>query len=118
MLNEHDILKLIKTKSPKTFCCLYDEYSPALYGLIIKFSPDATTAGGILQKTFLHIWQNINSYNAANSSLLSWMVSITIQQCSEILNLQKNELLRKLIAKGISKEPDRYLHFETLFSDN
>lgn len=52
---------------------LYDQYSDSLYGVINRIIGDDQLAEDALQKTFLKIWQNIDSYDTSRSSLFTWM---------------------------------------------
>jgi RNA polymerase sigma-70 factor (ECF subfamily) len=41
---------------------LYDRYSGALYALILRIVKDANAAEGLVQETFLQVWQKANDY--------------------------------------------------------
>ncbi len=90
---------LAHSKNLQSFNYLYDAYAPALYGLIIKLTPESDVACDILLKSFRHIWVNIDEYDAEKERLLNWMIAITIKQCSETLCLPKNYLLGKIVGK-------------------
>lgn len=72
------------------FEALYDKYSPALYGLILKRVIDSSAAAIVLEKSFLRIWKERKSYDPSKSTVFSWMHTITLQQCTKSLLQKKN----------------------------
>lgn len=55
---------------------LYDQYSPALYGVILRIVQSQPTAEDVLQETFVKIWKNADAYDASKGRLFTWMISI------------------------------------------
>jgi RNA polymerase sigma factor (sigma-70 family) len=55
---------------------LYDNYSPALLGIINQIIPDKEMSTDILQDVFINIWKKISSYDAAKGRLFTWMLNI------------------------------------------
>jgi len=92
---------LTAVKNQKAFNYLYDAYAPALYGLIIKLTPERDAACNILLKSFQHIWVNIDAYDSEKDKLLNWMIAITMNQCSEILHLPKDDIVAKIVGKPL-----------------
>lgn len=60
----------------KAFAALYDQYSPSLYGLILKIVKQEDLAQDILQDCFVRIWKNANTYNKEKGSFFTWMLNI------------------------------------------
>lgn len=67
---------MLKESSADAFSYLYDNYSEALYGAILKVISDQTLAEDILQEVFVKIWNNIQSYDPAKGRLFTWMINI------------------------------------------
>lgn len=65
----------------KTFSSLYDQYAPALYGIILEQTPDVDVAGNILVNSFVKIWSKVKDYDGPKGKLFSMMLSITMQEC-------------------------------------
>lgn len=74
--NHDDLVILIKNKDQKAFAYLYDNYSKALFGVIFAVIADTEESEDILQKTFLKIWENFESYNESKGRLYTWMLNI------------------------------------------
>jgi|GEM_PF-3174132 len=102
MLVEVDIITLLKNKDAATFNYLYDKYAPALNGVILKCTSDQLIASYILRESFVSIWQKIEYYNSYNSTIFTWMLGITINQCNIILRSPKPTILLKLVPKDNS----------------
>lgn len=71
-----DLVILIKNKDQKAFAYLYDNYAKALFGVIFAIIEDTEESEDILQKAFLKIWENFDSYNVSKGRLYTWMLNI------------------------------------------
>jgi RNA polymerase sigma-70 factor (ECF subfamily) len=83
---------VLKLKDIGAFSELYNKYGPALYRLLLKLSPDATTAQRILRESFKAIWLNIGEYDSSKERLFSWMLRLTLQQCNRSIALPDDVL--------------------------
>lgn len=82
---ENELVTLLKKNNREAFEYLYDRYSPALYGIILKIVKDDEKAADVMQDAFLKIWKNMESYNSDKGSLFTW-----------ILNVSRNTAIDKL----------------------
>jgi RNA polymerase sigma factor (sigma-70 family) len=82
---EQALTSLLKSNDRGAFEYLYDNYSSALYGIIVKIVKDEERACDAMQDTFLKIWKNIGSYNPEKGTLFTW-----------ILNIARNTAIDKL----------------------
>jgi RNA polymerase sigma factor (sigma-70 family) len=71
------LVQMIKSKSERGFNVLYDNYSRALYGVLIKYVKRAEVADDLLQDTFVKIWKHIDCFDPAKGCLFTWMLNIT-----------------------------------------
>ena len=55
---------------------LYDSYSAALYGVILRMTKDEALAQDLLQESFVKIWKNIQSYNPEKGKFYTWAYRI------------------------------------------
>lgn len=74
---ESELVELLKLKSQEGFSYLYDNYSRALYTVIISIIQDKELAADILQEVFLKIWKQVETYDAQKGRLYTWMMQIT-----------------------------------------
>lgn len=71
-----EIISLIKNKDEAGLSYLYDNYAPALLGLIVRILQSEKAGEEVLQQTFLKIWEKIDSYDATKGTLFTWMYQI------------------------------------------
>ena len=74
--SQDELIILIREKNQKAFSYLYDNYSKALFGVINSVVDNIEEAEDVLQKTFIKIWNNFESYDAAKGRLYTWMLNI------------------------------------------
>ncbi len=73
---ENSLFSLLKTKDISSFTYLYDTYSPALYGVILKIIPDRQIADEVLIEVFINIWKKLESYDPSKRRFFTWMLNI------------------------------------------
>jgi len=55
---------------------LYDRYSPTLYALLLRILSNPDDAQEVLQESFVKVWSNASSYDAARGSEAAFLISI------------------------------------------
>lgn len=63
-------------QTKEAFDYLYQQYAPALLGIISRIIADGQTAEDVLQEAFVKIWKNIDQYDAAKGRIFTWMMNI------------------------------------------
>ena len=71
---------------------LYDNYSAALLGTIMRIIKNKDMAEEVLQDTFIKIWHKIDTYSASKGRLYTWMY-----------NIARNKALDKIRSKEYSQ---------------
>lgn len=74
--SEEELYSELKGRSRLAFEYLYDNYSPALYGVIFNIVRSEETANDVLQEAFVKIWNNIAQYDPAKAKLYTWMINV------------------------------------------
>jgi RNA polymerase sigma factor (sigma-70 family) len=59
---------------------LYDNYSKALFVVILQVVHHNAIAEDVLQEVFIKVWQNIGQYDPRKGRLYTWMLSIARNQ--------------------------------------
>ena len=72
---------------------LYDHYSAAIYGVILRIVGKQELAEEILHDVFLKIWERFDGYDENKGRLFTWIVSIA-----------RNQAIDKTRSKEINKE--------------
>ncbi|HQV07490.1 MAG: sigma-70 family RNA polymerase sigma factor [Chitinophagaceae bacterium] len=73
---EDELVRLLQSRNREAFSYLYNNYSGALHGIIVRLTDNNVLAEDILQEVFLKIWNNISSYDATKGRLFTWMMKI------------------------------------------
>jgi len=74
---EPELVTLLKKRLQSAFNYLYDNYSGALYGVILSIVQDKELANDVLQEVFIKIWRQIDQYDAEKGRLFTWMINIS-----------------------------------------
>ena len=69
---EFELVDLLKQHQQSAFSYLYDNYSAALYGIILSIVPDRDLANDVLQEVFVKVWKQITTYDETKGKLFTW----------------------------------------------
>lgn len=106
-LSEQEIISLLLQQDEKGFNYLYDNYAPAIYGIIIKVVNEKEYADEILQDVFVKIWKNIRQFNPEKGRLYTWMINLARNTAIDYLrskgfqNEQKNQSIPEFVNESI-----------------
>jgi len=75
-MNVAEIITLLKNKDEAGLIYLYDNYAPALLGIIVRILQSEKAGEEVLQQTFLKIWEKIDTYDDTKGTLFTWMCKI------------------------------------------
>jgi len=70
------IISKVKGGDKAALYSLYDKYSGALYGVIIRICKKEDVAQDLLQETFLKIWKKIDQYDSKRGKFYTWAYRI------------------------------------------
>lgn len=74
---DSSLVEALKAKDRIAYNYLYDNYSAALFGIIVKvLGQQSETAEDVLQDVFVKIWNNIEHYDENKGRLYTWMLNI------------------------------------------
>lgn len=74
--SEDELVLLLKQRTQPAFNYLYDNYSSALYTVIVSIVQDKELSNDVLQEVFVKIWRQIEQYDAEKGRLFTWMINI------------------------------------------
>ena len=99
-LSEGHLVSALQTGQRAAFTALYDAYSPALFGVILRLVRDQEIAEDLLQDTFIKIWTHRHTYDPHQGRLYTWLVTIA-------RNIALDELRsRKVQAQALPYSPE------------
>jgi DNA-directed RNA polymerase specialized sigma24 family protein len=102
---ESSYVRALQTHRPADFSLLYDAYSPALYGYLLRLVNDPIQAQHLLQNAFTTIWSSSRQYDARQGSVFSWMLSLTRTLAMDILCTPPAEATAPLQCRADWLEP-------------
>ncbi|MEO1513412.1 MAG: sigma-70 family RNA polymerase sigma factor [Bacteroidota bacterium] len=76
MYSKNYIILLLQRQDQRVMQSLYDNYAPALYGVILRIVRSEALAEDVLQDTFVKIWKYGPAYDPSKGSLFTWMLNI------------------------------------------
>jgi RNA polymerase sigma-70 factor (ECF subfamily) len=76
IIAEEALVSLLQSKDQRGFSILYDNYSSALYGVILKIVRSEEIAADVMQDAFVKIWKNIEAYNRTKGTLFTWILNV------------------------------------------
>ena len=94
---EQELISALKERDNQAYGYLYDNYSGALYSIILQIVQNTELASDVLQEVFINIWRKIESYDPSRGRLFTWMLNITRNASIDTLrsksyqNSQKNQ---------------------------
>jgi RNA polymerase sigma factor (sigma-70 family) len=93
---ESELVAGLRARDQQIFGYLYDHYSPALYGVVLKVINEENIAGDILQEVFVKIWRSIEKYDAEKGRLFTWMLNIARNTAIDALRSKAYKLEQKI----------------------
>lgn len=86
------LLRQVLERRPEALAELYDRHAPTLLALarrILGGASGTSDAEEVLQEVFFHVWNNAGRYDAARSSVSTWLVLITRSRAIDRLRSRK-----------------------------
>ena len=91
-IDQDQLVARMKARQTDAFSYLYDNYSGAIYGTIIRIVISEDVAQEVLQDAFMKFWEKIDQYDGTKGRLFTWMV-----------NISRNLAIDKLRSKEMKK---------------
>jgi RNA polymerase sigma-70 factor (ECF subfamily) len=86
MYSQEIILEILNKDPERALPILYDKYSSAIYGIILRVVKCEKDAQDVMQEVFLKIWKNKNSYDPQKGRLFTWMMHIARNSSINFIN--------------------------------
>jgi RNA polymerase sigma factor (sigma-70 family) len=74
---EAELVHRLRQQEEAALSHLYDHYSAALYGVVLRIVKKEEDAEEVMQEIFLRIWTSIQQYDPEKGRLFTWMLQIT-----------------------------------------
>lgn len=111
------LVTALQQKDAQAFAYLYDNYSAALYGIVLKIVNNAEDADDVLQEAFISIWKNMSTYDGKKGgSLFTWMLNITRNKAIDRFR-QKNRIVENQKGFKIVSIGNEHVQTNTIATD-
>ena len=120
ILTQDELIALLKGRNESGFNYLYDNYSAALYGVILRIVIFKDDADEVLQDVFVKIWNSTAQYDASKGTLYTWMLNIARNTAIDKLksknfqNNLKNQSIPDFVSNNSSLAVNQTDHFNEI----
>lgn len=83
------LLRHVGERQPEALAELYDRHASTLLALARRILGAVEDAEEVLQEVFVHVWHHADRYDAARSSVSTWLVLITRSRAIDRLRNRK-----------------------------
>ena len=114
-MQDQQLIYRLQTQDRTAIGALYDAYSGALFGVVLRIVQQRELAEQVLQDTFVKAWRNGSSYDGEKGRLFTWLLNIarnTAIDATRTAHFQKSRKTDSLDALvyspgGTSINPDQ-----------
>jgi RNA polymerase sigma factor (sigma-70 family) len=82
---EPEMILNLQSDNQEWFSKLYDRFSPALFGLILKWINDRMIAETLLKEVFVKAWYSRKMYDPGKAIPFTWLYRIARNSCVDFL---------------------------------
>ncbi len=104
-VTEEVLIEKLNRRDQQAFQWLYDQYSAALYGVVLKVVHDDELAKDLLQDIFVKIWKNLDNYDPQKGRLFTWLLNVARNTAIDALRSSRSSS-RPGLAKTIRTDED------------
>jgi RNA polymerase sigma factor (sigma-70 family) len=106
MRNDKLLILELQNKDEAALSKLYDYYSPAIYGVILRMCKDDEQAQNLLQDTFMTIWEKGYQYDSKKGRFYTWAYRIAKNKTLNFLRRPQNLIQNEDLSVYDNKEED------------
>jgi RNA polymerase sigma-70 factor (ECF subfamily) len=88
---DRQFVQRLQANDPEAFAELYDRYSRAIYGLILRIVRDPALAEDLLQDVFLKVWKSAALLDSEALSPGPWLMVVARNQVLDYLKSGQNQ---------------------------
>ncbi|MDP0491917.1 MAG: sigma-70 family RNA polymerase sigma factor [Verrucomicrobiota bacterium JB023] len=98
--NPETLLAAVGTGCRESFSLLYDDFSAALFGIVLGIVKNRAEAEEVLQEVFLSIWRKAGKYDKGMGKATTWLITIARNKAIDHLrSRQRREQLHENAGK-------------------
>lgn len=93
---ELHIVELLKEGDKRAIPLIYENYSSALFGVILKVTQNEALAEDALQESLIKVWKNAKKYDASKAKLFTWLYRIARNTAIDKLRSYNNKFEKEI----------------------
>jgi len=116
-LTEEELVPGLMAREKQAFAALYDQYGPAMLGIIRKLVVQEAESENLLQDSFIKVWRYIDRYDPSKGRLFTWLATICRNTVLNYLRSAENKTglpiqtgPDRVYTAGLVSEPVHYDH--------
>jgi RNA polymerase sigma factor (sigma-70 family) len=86
LITEETLVDLLKNKDQQALEYLYDHYSPAVYGIVLRIANSEKAAEKIFKEVFSEILKRITEFNFKTERFFDWLLRIARNTALELVS--------------------------------
>lgn len=111
---EDELVILLANRDLMAYSYLYDHYSKALYGSLLKLVKKEEVAQDLLQDVFVKIWKSAGQYDASKGRFFTWLLNIALNTGRDYLRTQQHEMVELSTVDSLMDAPENvFRDFDT-----
>lgn len=107
MHSEKELIQRLQNKDQRALSLVYDQYSGAVYGVILRICKDEVLAQDILQEVFLKVWNKSDQYNSKKGKFFTWIYQIAKNSALNTIRNRSNLIQNEDLAVYNNKEEEK-----------
>lgn len=85
----------------RAFAALYQRTSSKLFGVCLRMLRERGEAEDALQNAFMTIWRRADSFDPARAGAMTWLITLTRNQCIDRLRQHREAPLDEVVAGNL-----------------
>lgn len=102
-ISEEELIARLRVPDDAAVTQLYDMYSAALFGVILRIVKEQEIAEDVLQECFVKIWSSFSSYDSTKGRLFTWLINIARNLAIDKIRSRQYRVGSK--TQGLEKSP-------------
>lgn len=108
-----DLLRTSASGDRAAFAKLYQRTSSKLFGVCLRMLRQRGEAEDALQNVYITVWRRASSFDAGRASAMTWLITLTRNQCIDRLRKYRELPLDDAVADNLTDpDPDPPAHTE------
>lgn len=115
MQQHQNLIQRLKEKDQEAFSKIYDMYSAAIYGVVLKICRSEEIAQEVLQDVFLTVWHKSQQYDKEKASFYTWLYRIARNKSLNALRKLDDTIIQNenlSVYKGIEEQQENTVTIE------